>query len=188
MDGPVVKAARRALEAKDVDLVLPYVFKGGEDEVKRAFDKVLAVRSNDGPLTAEIADLYFFETVVRVHRQGENAPYTGLKPAGLDVGPVIPVAQRAIEAGSPDELIDTMTHRLRGEIGRRFDRMMLLRERASRGVDEAREYVEAMLGLQIYCHSLYESMQAEPHEASHASSPSGHASGHTSGHASHTHS
>jgi hypothetical protein len=177
LDGPVVKAARKALEARDVDLVLPYVYKDGEAEVKTAFDKVLAVRAQDGPLTEEVSDLYFFETVVRLHRQGENAPYTGLKPAGLDVGPVIPVAERAIETGSPNELIALMTERLRGEILRRFDRMLHLRAHAEQGVDEAREYVESMLGLQVYSHSLYEAMLAEPHEGG---GKEGHASQHHS--------
>jgi hypothetical protein len=31
-----------------------------------------------------VADLFFFEIVVRVHRRGEHAPYTGLK-LGLQV-------------------------------------------------------------------------------------------------------
>ena len=49
-----------------------------------------------------MADLYFFETVVRVHRAGEGAAYNGLKPAGLDEGPVIPIAEKAIETASPE--------------------------------------------------------------------------------------
>ena len=99
MDGPVVKAARRALELGNVNLILPSVPKRGEAEVIRAFDKVTQMRQ-DGALTREVADLYFFETVARVHRAGEGAPYTGLKPAGLDVGPVIPLAEKAIETGN----------------------------------------------------------------------------------------
>ena len=107
MDGPVVQAAVKALEAEDIDLILPYVHKEGEPEVIQAFEKVLQVRK-DGALTRELADRYFFETAVRVHRAGEGAPYTGLKPAGLDVGPVIPVAEKAIEAGSEEELADLL--------------------------------------------------------------------------------
>ena len=72
LDGPVVKAARRALEARDVNVVLPYVKKEGEAEVVEAFEKVIAVREAD-PAVRELADLYFFETVVRVHRAGEGA-------------------------------------------------------------------------------------------------------------------
>jgi hypothetical protein len=89
IDGPVVNAARKALDAGDVDVALPYVPSDGEDEVRRAFLAVMGVR-DQGNAVREVADLHFFETVVRVHRAGEGAPYTGLKPAGLDHGPVIP--------------------------------------------------------------------------------------------------
>ena len=81
IDGPVVKAAVKALEAGDVRLILPYVHKEGEAEVIRAFEKVLPVRK-DGVGTREVADLYFFETVVRVHRAGEGARTRALSPPG----------------------------------------------------------------------------------------------------------
>lgn len=154
MDGPVVRAARQALEAGDVTLILPYVPKAGEDEVIRAFRRVIPVRK-DGALARDVADLYFFETVVRIHRAGEGAPYTGLKPAGLDVGPVIPVAEQAIETGSPDELVSLLSDTVRAEVMRRFDHVMHLQKHAQGTVDETREYVGAMLGLQVYAHHLY---------------------------------
>ena len=166
MDGPVVKAAIRALDAGDVTLVLPYVHKNGEAEVMAAFEKVLPLRKQ-GAGAREVADLYFFETVVRVHRAGEGAPYTGLKPAGLDVGPVIPTAESAVETGSPDELLSMLTDTVRAEVHKRFDRVMRLKKRAGESVDAAREYVEAMLGLEVYSHTLYQCARAEPHGEAH---------------------
>ncbi len=162
MDGPVVKAARRALELENVNLILPYVPKAGEAEVIRAFHKVIQMRK-DGALAKEVADLYFFETVVRIHRAGEGAPYTGLKPAGLDVGPVIPLAEKAIETGNPDDLVKALTDTVRDEARKRFDRVMKLKHHAEGPVDEAREYVEAMLGLQVWSHKLYQTARAEAH-------------------------
>lgn len=166
MDGPVVTAARKALEAQNVDLVLPYVPESGEAEVRSAFDKVVHARKAD-PSAREVADLYFFETVVRIHRAGEGAPFTGLKPAGLDHGPVVPVAEKAIAAGSPDALIDVLADALREEIRHRFDQMMALRDHGADDVAGARDYVEAMLGLEVYAHQLYLAMKAHPHEAHH---------------------
>ena len=75
-------AARRALDAGNVDVVLPFVPEQGEAEVKDVFQSTLRVRQLDDE-AREVADRLFFETVVRVHRAGEGAPYTGLKPAGL---------------------------------------------------------------------------------------------------------
>jgi hypothetical protein len=161
LDGPVVKAAIRALEAGDVDVVLPYVKADGEPEIREAFAKVTATRAF--PEAREIADLWFFETVVRVHRRGENAPYTGLKPAGLDVGPVIPVAESAIETGSPEELIGLLTDELRHQIKHRFDEVMALQRHAEGPVPQARAYVEAMLGLQVWSHGLYGAIHAPAH-------------------------
>jgi hypothetical protein len=113
MDGPVVKAAMEALDSADVRAVLPFVPKEGEAEVVETFEKVLGARAQ-GPEAREVADRHFFETVVRTHRAGEGAPFTGLKPAGLDHGPVVPVAERAIEDGSPEELVKLLTDAVEG--------------------------------------------------------------------------
>lgn len=161
LDGPVVGAAIRALEAEDVDLVLPYVKADGEDEVRAAFDRTTTARRE--PAAREVADRYFFETVVRIHRRGEGAPYTGLKPAGLDVGPVIPVAEQAISTGSADELIALLTDTLHHQVKGRLDHVMALEGKAIGSVPEAREYVEAVLGLQVWAHGLYLAMHASAH-------------------------
>ena len=166
MDGPVVTAARRALEAKDADIALAYVAKEGEGEVLHAFDAAIAVR-DQGPAVREIADLHFFETVVRVHRAGEGAPYTGLKPAGLDHGPVIPVAERAIETGSPEELIKLLTARVEDEVRSRFEDVVELKAHADGDLASSRAYVEAMLDLQVWSNSLYHATGASAHEHQH---------------------
>lgn len=167
MDGPVVQAARRALENGDVEAVLPYVPKSAEDEVRQAFAAVRGVR-DDGPEVREVADHYFFETVVRLHRAGEGAAFTGLKPAGLDHGPVIPVAERAIASGSPDELVALLTGRVSDEITHRLSHVQELKAHAGGSVDAARDYVQAMLGLQVWAHGLFNATKARAHEAAHA--------------------
>ena len=162
LDGPVVRAARVAIETGDVNHVLPYVPAADEREIVEAFELAGAVR----PLGAEarrLADTAFFETVVRVHRAGEGAPYTGLKPAGLDVGPVIPVAERAIESGSSEELKALVCGLVEHELEHRFQQLLEL-EPANGDVAANRKYVEAMLGLQVWAHSLYLASQARPHE------------------------
>ncbi len=163
MDGPVVKAATRALDEERVELVLPYVKENGEEEVRRAFEKVVPLRAVS-PEAKEVADLYFFETVVRVHRAGEGEPFTGLKPAGLSEGPVIPVAEKAIETGSPDELIRVLSDLVHEEVKERFERVMELQKYADGPVPEAREYVEMMLDLQVWAHTLYLAIRADAWE------------------------
>ncbi len=115
MDGPVVKAAKRALDTENVNLILPWVPKEAEYDLKKAFEKTLRVRKQ-GREVAELADYWFFETAVRLHREGEGAPYTGLKLAGLDWGPVVPKAEKAIEKGGPKEVIEFISHAVEEEL------------------------------------------------------------------------
>lgn len=163
MDGPVVLAAKRALETRDPALALPYVKVEGEPEVLAAFERTIAAHDGN-PAANELADLYFFETLVRVHRAGEGAPYTGLKPAGLGFGPVVPVAERAIESGSPDGLVALLTGKLRDEVVKRVGEATRLKAGASDSVEAARAYVEALLGLEVWSHKVYGCASAGPHQ------------------------
>ncbi len=163
MDGPVVTAARRALDQHDVRAVLPYVKEQGEAEVRAAYERAMLARNGDAAVN-EVADLYFFDTVVRVHRAGEGAPYTGLKPAGLPVGPVIPVAERAIESGDGRELTGLLTAAVEAEVRRRLADVIARRTRSGQGVPGARAYVEASLGLQVWAHHLHGCISGPAHE------------------------
>ena len=166
LDGPVVVAAKHAIEAGRVDLVLPFVPADGEAEVTRAFEETVALRGQS-PEVAAFADRWFFENVVRIHRAGEGAPYTGLKPAGLDVGPVIPAAERALETGSPDELVGLLHDVITEQVKHRLDHALQRKAGADAGVPQAREYVEAMLGLQVWSHKLYLAALASAHGGEH---------------------
>jgi hypothetical protein len=159
LDGPVVTAARQALESGDVELVLPFVPEAGEAEVRQAFADVLPVRDL-GESAREVADRLFFETVVRVHRAGEGAPYTGLKAAGLDVGPAIPLAERAIAEGSSEPVADYLTTALRDQLEHRLDLVNRLAASKDRSVRDARAWVEAMLGFEVYSHRLLQAINA----------------------------
>ena len=119
LDGPVVTLARQALAKGDVKIVLPWVAAEKEAEIRKAFDLAVAVRSK-GEKERELADTYFFETLVRVHRAGEGAPYTGLKPAGRDLGPAIPAADKALETGDPEELLKLVNGKVHDGIHKYF--------------------------------------------------------------------
>jgi hypothetical protein len=158
----VVVAAKRALNQANVELVLPYVPKASEEQVRLAFQKVLPLRHN-GSGMCEVAELYYFETVVRLHRAGERAPYTGLKPAGLDVGPIIPLAEQALECGRPEGLISTLRDIIKAQVVERFERVRALEEQSGYCVDAARAYVEAMLDFQVWAHQVYLTATSQPH-------------------------
>lgn len=141
LDGPVINEARVALEKGDVTALLKWVMPEHEKEVSKAFAQTLQVRGL-GSQAQELADLYFFETLVRVHRDGEGAPYTGIKPAGTIEAPIAK-ADLALEKGSVDELADAIGAHVAKEMRSRFDHAFELRERSGESVDVGREFVDA---------------------------------------------
>ncbi len=154
LDGPVVKAIKIALEKDNVNYILPWVPQKAEHEVVEAFNKTLTARKQ-GNAAMEVADYWLYETVVRLHREGEGAPYTGLKPAGLDWGPVVPRAEKAIERGTPKEVIDFINHMVKEELEERFHRVLAKKEFDVNDIGAAREYVQAELGFVLFSHGLY---------------------------------
>jgi len=97
MDGPVVKAAQQALANDNVNIVLIWIPPDQEEAIRSAFDQTRTVRKLNAA-ARELADQYFFETLVRLHRQGEGAPYTGLKAAGQELGPAVRGAETGLRA------------------------------------------------------------------------------------------
>jgi hypothetical protein len=155
LDGPVVKAAQKALESGNANFVLLWVQPRDEGEIKKAFQKTLAVRKLN-PQAKDLADTYFFETLVRVHRAGEGAPYTGLKPAGRDLGPAIPAADKAIESGKPDALLRLLTETLQEGVRGKFKEIAAKRKFKTDDVAAGRGYVEAYVQFIHYVERLYD--------------------------------
>jgi hypothetical protein len=162
MDGPVIVAAKAALEHKDITPVLKWIKPDGEAEVKAAFAKTLAVRVK-GPEARDLADQFFFETLVRVHRAGEGAPYTGLKPAGTPVAPSIREADKAIETGSVDKVIKLVTDDAAAGIRKRFAEMQEKKQHADHNVEAGREFVAAYVEYVHYVEGIHEAAQAGGH-------------------------
>jgi hypothetical protein len=155
LDGPVVKSARAALEARNVALVAIWVQPQDEPEIRRAFEQTLVVRSLS-PQAKELADRFFFETVVRVHRAGEGAPFTGLKPAGRDLGPAIPAADKALEERSLEPLVTLLTDTMRDRLRQRFNEAVTARTYDVGDVAAGREYVRAYVEFVHSVERLYE--------------------------------
>jgi proline dehydrogenase len=165
LDGPVVRDARAALMKQDVTPALKWVRVEDEKEVEQAFDRALSAR-NECVYARELADLYFFETLVRVHRQGEKLPYTGLKPAG-SVDPGIALADRALDTGSADEMIREITERVAAGLREKFAQAAALKKGAEASVPAGRRYVASYVEYIHYVEALHQtagSRAAEHHE------------------------
>ena len=173
MDGPVVVDAIAALSKADVSGVLKWVPKDKEEEIRTAFQKTLTVRSK-GSEARELADMYFFETLVRVHRAGERAPYTGVKPAGTDPGPAVRAADQALEQGNVDELAKRIGELAEAGVRERFARANEAKKHANHNTEAGREFVEAYVVFVHYVEGLHNTIAG--HGVHHAESE---AEGHT---------
>ena len=162
VDGPVVSAARKALETGEVNLVLIWVQKPNEAEIKRAFDHAQAVRKLSAE-ARELADRYFFETLVRIHRAGEGAPFTGLKPAGRDLGPAIPAADNALRDENADGVLKLLTDSLERGVREHFERARVAKDFDKNDVDAGRNFVKAYVEY-IHCvEALYRQTTSPVH-------------------------
>jgi len=153
LDGPVVGTARAALEKGDITPVLKWVQAEDEKEIRDAFARTLAVRAK-GPEAKELADMYFFETLVRVHRAGENAPYTGLK-GGETVDPAVALADQALAGGNAEKLVDVLTGAMAEGIKERFQHALAAKKHADDSVAAGREFVEAYVVFTHYVEGLH---------------------------------
>lgn len=164
LDGPVVTLAKEALDKGNVNLVLPWVPKDAEPEIRRAFDHTLSVRQL-GPDAKDLADTFFFETLVRIHRAAEGAPYTGLKPAGRDLGPAIPAADQALESGSIEAVEKLLTEAIHKGLRQHFHAAMSQKKFDPNDVAAGRRYVEAYVSYVHYVEGLWEAatQSAEGH-------------------------
>lgn len=170
--GPVVNAARLALETGNINHVLVWVKKKDEHEIEEAFHRSLKVRKL-GADAKELADRSFFETVVRVHRAGEGAPYTGLKPADTDLGPAIPAADKAIQTENIDPVRIILIDEVRKALQRHFSELLERKKFDVNDVEKGREYVAAYVEFVHFVERVFESAHAPAHGHFEEAAPSG---------------
>jgi hypothetical protein len=163
IDGPVVLDARRALEAGSIAPVLKWVRPADEAELREVFAKTLAVRKAGGA-SAEVADRWFFETLVRVHRAGEEAPFTGLKPAGTELEPAIAAGDKAIESGSLEEVEKLVLSAARDGMRSRFEQLKHLKEHAEHNAEAGRAYTAAYADFLHYVERIHVDAMRKPLE------------------------
>ena len=156
MDGPVVKAAEEALASGRVDPVLIWVQPGDDAAIRAAFAQTLTVRALS-PAAKDLADRWFFETLVRIHRAGEGAPYTGLKPAGTDPGPAVRAADAAAASGSLDGVAKLLDQNIHHGLEQRFHALLAAK---AGDVDAGRRRVAAYVTFVHYVEGLHRAANA----------------------------
>ena len=182
LQGPVVMAARAALDAQNPDLVLHWVRPEDEPAVWAAFQHTLAVRGL-GPEAKALADRYFFETIVRIHRAGEGAPYTGL--AEGEPEPIIAATDRALASGSTAELEEQLVGAVRTGLGERFTSARAAKDFRPGDVAGGRAFVATYVPLTHWVEGVFTAATraGEHHGAAMGQPGPAHEGGHQAAHA-----
>jgi hypothetical protein len=146
VDGPVIIEATQALASGQITPLLKWVKPDREAELRAAFGQTMK-----GTVTKDD----FFATLVRLHREGEGAPFTGIKPAG-QIPPPIAAADAALKSGSAEELEAMLLEEIRAGIRSRFAAAQEARKHSAETVDAGRAFVEAYVEYIHYAERLHE--------------------------------
>ena len=163
LDGPVIQDARKAIKAKDITPVLKWVKPKDEEAVRAAFKKAISntAKSSEG------AEDKFFATLIKIHREGEGAPFTGLKPAGA-VEPAVAEADKALASGSADALVKLVTDDVAAGIRTRYERAAAAYRHKDESVAQGREFVEAYVEYTHYVERLHQDATGKGAHGEHA--------------------
>lgn len=162
MDGPVVVDAQEAFADKDVTPALKWVQEDQEQQIRKAFQDTLAV-STKGEDAKKLAEMYFFETLVRLHRASEGAPYTGLKPAGTQPDPGVEAADEALENDDVDTLIKKINAHVAEGIRKRYEHAKETKAHAGDSVNAGRKFVMAYVHYTHYVRGISQAAAGGSH-------------------------
>ncbi|HPN32758.1 MAG TPA: DUF6448 family protein [bacterium] len=164
MEGPMIPEIQKALQDNNIIPVLKWVKEEKASEIKKIFEKTVRV-SKAGGETKELAEMYFIETLVRIHRAGEGAPYTGIKE-GQPVDPAVIKGDKALEVGKVDELANLLSSKIKESIQNRFQKAYALKKDANKNVEIGRKYVEAYVDYIHFVENVHKLIKSSGHDHS----------------------
>ncbi len=165
-DGPLIKDALQAIETNRVTVVLKWVAPEYEEEVTNLFNKTIRLKQEDQEQYA-IVEKQFLETLVRLHREGEGAPFTGLKPAGSASGIVL-LADEALAKKDIESLIENLNIHLADAVREKYKVVAEKAMTKDNSVAEGREYVHAYVEYTHLLEALHSTMTAGHAHEDHA--------------------
>jgi hypothetical protein len=170
MEGPTAQDGLRSLETGSPAPAMKWVGPDDENELREVFEQALAARDL-GPAARSVAERWFIENLVRIHRAGEGAPYSGVQPYGTPVDERVAAADAAIASGDLAPLEGLVPADRWAELQRRFAAALDRKDYDTSDVDAGRAYIETYV-------SFFKYAEGEDHE---------HGEHHALAHAQHQH-
>lgn len=159
MDGPTAADGKKALESNNINYALKWILPKYEEELRTIFEQSIKVRTLS-PDAKELADRYFLENLVRVHRAGEGEPFEGLKPSGTPIAEKVAAADKSVEVGNLSPLEGLLSSEELSELQGKFEKVMALKDYDINDVQAGRAYIEAYV-------DFFKFAEGEEHEEAH---------------------
>lgn len=148
-DGPVIQDAYKALKSKDVTPILKWVEVKHEQEVVSLFNKTLTYQNVDDQVY-QLLEKHFLETLVRLHREGEGAPFTGLKPAG-STELIVQMTDEALQNQDIEAFLEKFSAHTERFIHEKYEKVAALKLVKDNSVEQGRAFVAAYVD---YTHTV----------------------------------
>jgi len=99
---------------------------------------------------------------VRLHREAEGMPFTGLKPASpnaLDIG----IAEKALETGDIDPLQTLLKEELEKETSKWFQKALEAKKNKDKSVEAGRQWVDSYVSISYILINSTKKLRPAPH-------------------------
>jgi hypothetical protein len=136
-----------------------------EQEIVYLFNKTNSLKSGDKEVY-DIVKKHFFETLVRLHRETEGAPYTGLKPAG-QTKKIIQLSDQTIVDNNIDDLLIKLNKHIEKVIREKYKKVAVLSRTKNISIENGREYVSAYVDYTHTLEALHDILEHDSGNAEH---------------------
>jgi len=153
LNGPVIRAAKTALETGDANYIVIWVPEESENTLKNLLEKTCCTQRIKNNMQNRAIDWYF-DTVNRLCFVDRKMMFTGLKSDGCNENLIISKAVKAIETGSVEIITDNIPVAYEDEVKQRFRQVINKKNYPVNNPTAGRAYVSAFFEFMGYVQSL----------------------------------
>jgi hypothetical protein len=153
MQGPVVKAAKMALDTGNVNYILIWLPEESENTLKNLLEKTCCKRSSRMNMQKQAYDWYF-ATVNRFFNTGRLRDDLTIYFGGFTEKPLDLKIHNATESGNFEEIREIIPITHQAEAKQRFLHVMNMRNHSVNNIAAGRAYVSAFIDFNWYVYDL----------------------------------
>jgi hypothetical protein len=152
-NGPVIRAAKMAMETGNASYILIWLPKEAENTLKNLLERTYCENRTRKNTQNHSIDWYF-KSVNRLHSRYGWPDYPGMKFKETDEETIALMVERAFESGNFEEINSIIPLNHSGDARERFHKVMMKRNYSVDDIAAGRVYVSAFIAFIVYLHNL----------------------------------